>query len=311
MVIVFHIGKTDSGDFKVKISYGIITIDGMPFIKHQLRLIYPHAHEIIICEGGDDTWEKLYGYRRSRDDTINVIKNFPDPENKITLVRKKWKDKNHMCHEYSRRITGDIIWHVDVDEFVDPGRIPYLVSLFEKYPEYDCMAPRQVVFWGDTETVIGAQNGGPGYLFEMPDIDRIYRFKKGLYIHHLPQRGYYDPESRTVISGKPFPDDLFTRKGIYNYHFSYVLPKTVATKIRYYNKRLPNCIKPGWYENIFMKFRENREEWIRTKFDVQPINPETGQHYLCRIKALDTALPPCLKNLEKDICKQIQADNTQ
>lgn len=289
----------------MKISFGIITIDGMPFIKHQLTLLYPYAHQIIICEGGDDTWEKLHGYRRSQDETIDVIKNFPDPKNKIELIQKKWKDKNHMCHEYSKKISGDIVWHIDVDEFVDPANIPYLVSLFKKYPEYNCMAPPQIVFWGDTKTILGAQNGGAEYLFEMPSIDRIYRHKNGLYIHHLPQRGYFDPKSRNVISGKPFPEDFFTRKGIYNYHFSYVLPRSVLIKMEYYNERLPNCIKPGWYENIFMKFKENREEWIRTNFDVQPINPETGQNYLCKIKPLDRSLPACFKHLEEDINKQL------
>ena len=290
----------------MKISFGIIVIDGMPFIRHQLTLIYPHAHEIFICEGGDDEWEKLHGYRRSMDETLEVIENFPDPEKKIHLIQEHWVDKNHMCHEYSARVTGDIVWHMDVDEFIDPVHIPFLVALFEKYPEYDAMAPPQIVFWGDTRTIMGAQNGGKEYVFEMPGIDRIYRHKKGLLIHHLPQRGYFDPVEEKIIPATLFPEEWLTRRGIYNFHFSYILPKAVRNKMKYYNERVPGSVKPGWYQNVFLNFKNKREEWIKSWFDIQPIDPTTGLNYLCRIKPLDKILPPCLNNLTKDINQEIE-----
>jgi hypothetical protein len=291
----------------MKISFGIIVVDGMPFIQHQLRLIYPHAHEIFVCEGGDDEWEKLHGYRRSMDDTLETICGFPDPSGKIRLIQKRWRDKNHMCHEYSRRATGDIVWHIDIDEFIDPGHIPYIRELFELYPEYDAMAPPQVVFWGDTHTIVGVKVDGMGYAYEMPDIDRIYRNKKGLFIHHLPQRGYFDPGTGRIIPGKLFPDDFFARKNIYNFHFSYILPKSVQDKMLYYNERVPGSVKSGWFDDVFMKFPEKREEWIASDFDVQPIDPATGQNYACGIKPLDKNLPACLKDLEKDIHREIRS----
>jgi len=291
----------------VKISFGIIVVDGMPFIRHQLELLYPHAHQIIICEGGDDIWKKLHGHRNSQDETIDFIQSFPDPENKIEFIQKKWRDKNHMCHEYSKRVTGDIVWHIDVDEFVDPAHIPYLISLFKKFPEYDAMAIPQIVFWGDAHTVIGAQNGTPKkWSWKWFHIDRIYRYKNGMYVHHIPQRGYYDPISKQVVQGRPFPPRFFIDRGIYTYHFSYVFPQSVLIKMKYYNERLPNCIKDGWFDNVFMKFKENREKWIASHFDVQPINPETKQNYPYRIKPLDNPLPRCLKGLEEDIQKEVQ-----
>ena len=289
----------------MKISFGIIVIDGMPFIRHQLSLIYPFAHEIFICEGGDDEWENLHGYRRSVDDTLNVIRHFPDPEGKICLIQKKWKDKNHMCHEYSQRATGNIIWHVDADEFIDPDHIPYMMELFEKYPEYDAMAPPQIVFWGDTKTIVGAKVDNGGYVFEMPGIDRIYRHKKGLYIHHLPQRGYFDPDREKIVPGHLFPEKLLTCRGVYNFHFSYVLPKSVRNKMKYYNRRVPGSVKKGWYRDVFMKFSQKREEWILTRYDVQPIDPETGENFPLCLKPLDKKLPACLKDLEKDIRQEM------
>ena len=177
--------------------------------------------------------------------------------------------------------------------------------MFQSYPQYDAMAPPQIVFWGDTQTIIGAQNNTPDWIYKWPNIDRIYRFKKGLYIHHIPHRGYYDPVTDRVFSGTPFPEKLFTDKNVYNFHFSYILPKLVAIKMKYYDERLPNTIKPGWYENVFLKFKQYREEWIRTGFDVQPIHPDTLQNYPYRLKPLDVPLPFCLKALENDLRKEI------
>ncbi len=290
----------------MKISFGIIVIDGMPFIKHQLMLIYPYAHEIIICEGGDDVWEQLHGYRHSKDKTLASIKNFPDPENKICFLQKRWKRKNDMCHEYSRVASGDIIWHVDVDEFIDPRHVPYMVELFQRYPEYDAMAPRQIVLWGDTGTIIGAVDiENEHVVIEFPGIDRIYRRKEGLYINHLPLRGYFDPSEKRIIGAKLFPDELLCQRDIYNFHFSYVLPKSVKNKMKYYQQRTPGSTRPGWYENVFMRFSEKREEWIESQFDVGPIDTKNGYHFPFVLKPLHKSLPACFKDLEKDIIHEI------
>jgi hypothetical protein len=293
----------------MKISFGIIVVDGMPFMKHQLRLIYPHAHEIIICEGGDDTWEGRLGYRHSQDGTVDFIKSFPDPDKKITLIQTAWKDKNHMCHEYSRWASGEIVWHIDVDEFVDPAHFPYLISLFERHGEYDAMAIPQIVFWGDTETIIGAQFGpGPEWSWEWPGVDRIYRTRPGTCIHHIPERGYYDPIKEQVTPVRHFPGEVLGDEGIYTYHFSYVLPRSVEAKMKYYNERVQNCIDDDWYRNVFMRFRENREHWIDSHFDVQPVNHETKQNYPWRINPLHRPLPGCLKELEEDISRELESE---
>ncbi len=289
----------------MKLSYGIITVDGMPFIRHQLEQIYAPAHQIIICEGGDPSWEKIHGYRRSRDGTIEFIRTFPDPEKKILFIQKDWQDKNEMCYEYSRHVTGDILWHIDVDEFVDPAHIPFIKSFFKEESGHDTIALPQLVFWGDTETIMGAKfSPSEDWSFIWPDIERIFRVKKGHYIQHIPARGYFNPATETVTPCKKFPVDRFLENNIYAYHFSYVLPPSVLTKMKYYDSRMSASIKAGWYENIFMKFRENRDEWIASGFDVQPINAEKFPSYKQRLKPLGHHLPAFLKDLEREIKKE-------
>ncbi len=289
----------------MKLSYGIIVVDGMPFIRHQLEQIYAPAHQIIICEGGDLSWEKIHGYRRSQDGTVEFIKSFPDREKKILLIQKDWQDKNEMCYEYSRHVTGDILWHLDVDEFVDPAHIPFIKSLFIEASGYDTIALPQLVFWGDTETIMGAKYGPGGeWSWIWTDIERIFRFKKGQYIQHIPARGYYNPETETVAPCSTYPADRFLENKIFTYHFSYVWPGSVLTKMKYYDSRIPESINADWYENVFMKFSEHRDEWIASGFDVQPINAEKFPSYKQRLKPLDHSLPAFLKGLEADIKKE-------
>lgn len=57
------------------------------FIEYSLRSIYDHVDRIVIIEGA---WKETYevnGNRRSTDDTLKIIKNFPDPDAKISLFK--------------------------------------------------------------------------------------------------------------------------------------------------------------------------------------------------------------------------------
>lgn len=287
----------------MRITYGIIVMNGMPFIKHQLKLIYDKAFQIIICEGGDNTWNKLHGYRRSNDGTIEFIKKFPDPLHKIRLIQKDWNNKNEMCHEYSKYAKGDIIWHVDVDEFVDPDKIPTIVNIFKNHRYCHKAAIPNFVFWGDTKTIVEAHIDGKWdknwFAYE-----RIFRKLPNTYIHHIPDRGYYCLKTKRIISGTQIPIKIFKDLGIYTYHYSYVLPSNVKDKIQYYNIRSPNCIKKDWLDKVFNQFKLKRDEWINTGFNVQPIDGNVYSSFDERLQNF-TQTPSFLKELEKDLLKRL------
>lgn len=283
----------------MKITYGIIVVDGMPFIKHQLKLLYQNAHQIIICEGGDDTWNKINGYRRSKDDTVEVIKSFPDPNGKIKLIQKNWKNKNEMCHEYSKHATGDIIWHIDVDEFVDPKHIPFIKQQYSNRQTQILSLPN-FIFWGDTNTIVEA-NYGKEWITNWFAYERIFRRSPGKYIHHIPERGYYEPKTGRVLPAPTVGPNVFKNAGIFTYHFSYVLDSAVRDKIKYYNYRIPGCIKKDWYENVFCKFKDNKSKWINEDFNVQPLDGAKHPTFNERLRQLSHDLPDFLKELTKDL----------
>ena len=116
----------------MKISTGTIVLNAASILpkgmlEAQLKHLYSFSDEIFITEGatkaadhywdGDTSWLTMDGH--STDETLNIIKCFPDPENKITVIQKKgfWNGKTEMCNEWSKRARGDYLWQIDSDEF--------------------------------------------------------------------------------------------------------------------------------------------------------------------------------------------------
>jgi hypothetical protein len=286
-----------------KTSFCIIVVDGEKFIGHQLKDIYPHAHEIIICEGGDNFWNELHGRRRSSDKTLEIIKNFPDPKNKIKLIQKDWKNKNQMTHEYSKHVTGDYVWHVDVDEFVDSTKIPTIMNLFDTYPKAQGISLPHYVFWGDTKTIALRANASGRWIPNWLSAVRIFKAPKpGWSIHHIPTTGYYNNNTGQVVYPTVIPGADLVRMNLWFYHFSYCFKQDVVNKIKYYDFRHKGskCIKKNWLENVFLKIEDNKEEWIRSGFDVQPVALQ-GQSAAQRLAKFTGTLPDNLKKLAVEI----------
>src|SRR4051812_229996 len=43
--------RNDRQEHTTRITFGMIVLNGEPFIKHNLRALYPFAHQIIVAEG--------------------------------------------------------------------------------------------------------------------------------------------------------------------------------------------------------------------------------------------------------------------
>lgn len=108
-------------DEKPKFSICIIALNEAEYIQYTLQQIYDWdcCHEIIIIEGSVDLYPKtnLSKDGLSGDGTTELIKNFPDPENKIRYVSGVFKDKVEQRNEYAKRVTGTHVLVLDADEF--------------------------------------------------------------------------------------------------------------------------------------------------------------------------------------------------
>ena len=71
-----------------KISFGIIVLNGEPFVRYNLRSLYPFAHEIIVVEGAAPAAAGIAtADGHSRDSTLDTLWRFKaeeDHEQKIS-----------------------------------------------------------------------------------------------------------------------------------------------------------------------------------------------------------------------------------
>jgi hypothetical protein len=235
--------RAEAVNRRPRFTFGMIVLNGEPFVRYALDALYPHAHEIIVVEGAapgaaavataaghstDSTLAALHTYKRER-----------DPEAKLTIVTAEdqgrpdgfWPGEKHeQCAAFAERATGDYLWQVDVDEFYRPEDIETVRGLLARDPSITQMAFKQVTFWG-----------APRYC-----VDGIY-LRRGAGIYHRlfkwgPGYRYVNHRPPTVIDAAGhelrtlhFVDGgVLAARGIILYHYSLLFPKQVIEKTKYY-----------------------------------------------------------------------------
>lgn len=131
------------------------------FLERNLRNHYRFADEIIIVEGAVEKYAKVIGSNNSTDGMVWILKTFPDPGHKITIIRKPeaWKDKIEMQNEFCRVATGDILWKIDADEFYKPEDVERILDAYNNDPQLVLFYPFWYHFWGNEKTIIKSGNG--------------------------------------------------------------------------------------------------------------------------------------------------------
>lgn len=218
-----------------RISFGMIVLNGEPFIKYNLESLYPHAHEIIVVEGAVEKFcHAATPDGHSVDNTAEIIRHFPDPENKIKLIQREgfWPEKDEMANAYMKECTGDYIWQVDVDEFYKADDIKTIRAMLASDPEITQVNIRSVGFWRSFR----ARVMGASLVLGADEFIRIFCFRPGYrYVTHRPPT-LADEMGRHFEHKKVIRAAELEQKGIIQYHYSYVFPEYVAGKAHYYSQ---------------------------------------------------------------------------
>ncbi len=122
------------------------------FIANLLDSLYPYCRGISVLTQYDRDW---YGKPVTPDRTAQLVLDHPDPEGKIHLVARRWRDqaaalncemaalsanaaKGVVSHGSdadaikSFHRTPDYFWIVDADEFYDPATVPRMLDYLER-----------------------------------------------------------------------------------------------------------------------------------------------------------------------------------
>lgn len=254
----------------MKITYGIIVLNGDFLLRQVLESIYESAHAICIAEGSVSYWNKQ-GIINSTDDTVKIIKEFPDKENKIKLVQGTWNEKKEQCEAWFNLVPQDTdyVWCVDSDEIHTTENINKVIEYLE-YKKPTSLGFQSDSFYGGFERIIGG--------FEKEhSFKRILQYKRNsTYLTHR--------QPTLALNGQPIKGNdilgsqLFKDTGVSMWHGSYISPKQVYEKIKYYESSViskGNCI-PNYFKDVYLEwvlFPEKRESIEKKWNGVQEFMP--------------------------------------
>ena len=120
-----------------------ILCNELPFLKEKLPFLYQHFAQLIFVDY--DIIKKT----NSSDGSTEFIETYPDPDNKITLMKnfdpskinyyhgESFIEKQKMFAAASKFVLDDIdvVWATDLDEFFKTELIKEVEELYNKYPD--------------------------------------------------------------------------------------------------------------------------------------------------------------------------------
>lgn len=245
----------------------MIFLNGEPYLKYNIRSLYPHAHQIIISEGaclGAKEIATKNGH--STDGTLDVLKEMQkneDPEKKILVVTAEdeghpngfWPgEKLEQSRAYAKRATGNYLWQVDSDEFYKEKDILKVKQMLRRDPSITAISFIQLQFWGGFKYLVDSyyHRRGGAQLYRLFKWGDDYEYK----LHRPPT--ILDDQGCNTLHQNWVRGRKIARQDIYVYHYSFVFPKQVFEKARYYqNAKWTDRKKADWWaEHIYMNLED-------------------------------------------------------
>lgn len=245
----------------MKIAFCLITCNSDSFLKAWLEHYYPVADYILIAEGATRSWMQALNYKSasSVDKTIDILKNFPDPDQKIRIhfATKPYADKCEQQNAYMALCPHDVdyIWIADTDEFYNNLDILKMKQILKIY-DYDRVDVKMFHFFKKFNIVA---RGGDGWAYET-DIPRIFKyFPYALFKSHRPIKLIENPQ--------------ILRADFKCYHYSYLSRKEVYEKMLYYTREFKRDYINQWFHPVWEQWTEQTAKEIESRHSVHPSCP--------------------------------------
>lgn len=234
------------------------------YIKYSIDSIYNYVDKIIIVFGV--AWS---GLSIKKDRTRNILKEYDDRDNKFIIEDTNCKseiEQRNKCLEIAKSFGIDYYWLIDGDEIYEKKGIELIRKKLKENLNIDCFKSFWYVYWRSVYYRIFPVTG------PTPIIMRI--------IPSLIFRGLREPSGMKSSY-------VFSTVENMIYHFSYAKsPVKIKEKISTFSHS--HQILPGWFENIFLKWENNRE-----MIDIHPVYKN---HFKRAIKIDFKSLPEVMKS---------------
>src|SRR6185369_11397562 len=247
----------------IKITFGMIVLNGEPYVRYNLRSLYPFAHQIIVVEGACPSAAAVATVDgHSTDGTLALLQEFKlneDPDDKIIIVTAQddghlngfWSEKNEMSKAYARRATGNYLWQVDSDEFYHEDQVKRLMGILER-EKPDTVSFPMITFWGGLDYITDSF-----YLIRdnAREYHRLFAWAPGYsYKTHFPptvvDENGVDLRKKHWLRARDIE-----KYNIFLYHYSLLFPLQVFNKVSYYKARNCNDID-SWEESVYRRLEK-------------------------------------------------------
>lgn len=282
-----------------KVTFGIIVLNGEPFVRYNLRALYPFAYQIIVVEGaapGASGVASPEGH--STDETLETLHDFKaneDPDDKVTIVTAEdeghpngfWPGEKHeMSQAYAKRARGDYLWQVDVDEFYQPEDMHRVLKMLQDDPGITVISFKQITFWGGFDYLTDGW-----YLRRGANIyHRLFKWGPDYqYVTHRPPT-VHDAQGRNLRNVRWVNGRMLAQRGIYLYHYSLLFPKQVREKCAYYQQAAwaRRAVEEHWAQETFLRLQ-------------QPFRAHNVYDYPSWLERFGGPHPPQIEALRQDI----------
>jgi hypothetical protein len=249
----------------MKITFCLITCNSDYYLERWLQHYYPVADYIVIAEGATKSWIEVHGWENpsSKDHTIDILKNFPDPEKKIFVhyAKKPYLEKCEQTNEYMKLVPHDTdyIWLADTDEFYFHDDIEYMKYQLRSHA-YTHVEFTMYNFF-KYYNVVGM--GGKPWGYDNP-IARIFKYYPGaMFTNHRPMT-LPDKSGRDLKQINPHLSEIKC------YHYSYIVHKEVYDKLLYYSKVFKFDYIKNWYDPVWCKWSPDNWQEIEKNYSLHP-----------------------------------------
>ncbi len=264
----------------LKITFGMIVLNGAPFVDHAIRQVYGVAHRIVVVEGASRfAMESATADGHSTDDTLARVRRVPDPEGKIVVISRDggYDEKLEQTNLFMEAAEGELVFLLDSDEFWEPAHVVEIAEEFARNPRLKLATCRCTTF------VCGFDFVARGGRYE-DVIHRVFRFEPGArFVDHRPPTVRYAGEGAAVKlrDDEVLSADDLDARGIRYAHYSYVLPVQVEQKLAYYRaigfQNTYGSQFEAWYRDNWLRYRDPFHMHPDVRFSTW-LEPFAGEH---------------------------------
>lgn len=232
---------------KLKIAIGMIVYEGDHVLRQSLDSIYPFASQIMIAEGPVRFFQNCGGHT-SGDKTNDIIDNFSDPDGKLQVTHGQYEEKDDQCRAYMPFLKedADYVWNIDSDEVHNPEDVEKIIKLLRD-EKYTSVGIRPLSFYGSFDHYI------TGWEEKKDQFLRIFKVYPGsTWKTHRPPT--IEHKVQTILAPNHLDSEtLYNEHGVRMFHYSYVFPRQVVTKIAYYKAAVSKeKVIDDYFEEVYI-----------------------------------------------------------